>query len=372
MGHETLSFMMETARELSSRLADLLRREHLALADFLVALADFDQRRCWAALGYSGLFDYLHRHLGLSRATAFYRKTAADLLRRFPEIVEPLKDERLCITSVVELAKVITPENRGAVLPRFFHRSKREAMAVAAEICPKETVPLRAVVTEVKPPSGTLAPAPTAQPPPVADSRSAAVQPVELPAQPVVPPPSARPRPESIPLTADMRRLHVTVSKGFLAKVESARSALSHSRPGASLEDVLEVGLDLILARETKKRALVAKPRPAPPIPTAPANPRHIPAHVRRAVWDRDGGRCSWPLDSGGVCGSTLRLQLDHVVPVALGGVSAVDNLRVTCAFHNDLAARQAFGDAHMDLFRRCAGNGSGDAVSVVIAVPDD
>jgi hypothetical protein len=36
---------MTTARELSARLADLLRREHDALADFVVALADFDQQR---------------------------------------------------------------------------------------------------------------------------------------------------------------------------------------------------------------------------------------------------------------------------------------------------------------------------------------
>jgi hypothetical protein len=42
----------------------------------------------------------------------------------------------LCITSIVELAKVLTPENRDEVLPRFFHRSKREAMEVTAELRP--------------------------------------------------------------------------------------------------------------------------------------------------------------------------------------------------------------------------------------------
>jgi len=41
---------MNTAREFSSRLADLLAREHAALADFLVALADFDARRLWMEL----------------------------------------------------------------------------------------------------------------------------------------------------------------------------------------------------------------------------------------------------------------------------------------------------------------------------------
>jgi len=46
---------MTNARVLAGRLADLLSREHGAMADFLVALADFDRRRGWAELGYSSL-----------------------------------------------------------------------------------------------------------------------------------------------------------------------------------------------------------------------------------------------------------------------------------------------------------------------------
>ena len=107
---------MET-RDLTHRLADLLRREHAALADFLVHLAEFDREQRWLELGYTSLFYFLHRELGLSKGAAFYRKTA-ELVQRHPEIVEPLRDGRLCLTSVVALAKVITPENRGEVLPR--------------------------------------------------------------------------------------------------------------------------------------------------------------------------------------------------------------------------------------------------------------
>ena len=93
------------------------------------------------------MFYFLHRELGLSKGAAFYRKTAAELIQRYPEVVEPLREGKLCITSVVELAKVITPENRGEVVPRFFHASKREAKAVAAELRPSEAAPHRDVVT---------------------------------------------------------------------------------------------------------------------------------------------------------------------------------------------------------------------------------
>ena len=68
---------------------------------------------------------------------------------RYPEIVEPLSKGRLCLTSVVALAKVITPENRAEVLPRFFHASKQDAQAIVAELRPDAAAPRREVVTTV-------------------------------------------------------------------------------------------------------------------------------------------------------------------------------------------------------------------------------
>jgi hypothetical protein len=345
---------MNDTRDLTKRLAELLRREHGALADFLVALADFDRESRWVELGHTSLFYFLHRELGLSKGAAFYRKTAAELIQRYPEVVEPLRSGKLCITSVVELAKVITPNNRGEVVPRFFHASKREAKAVAAELRPAEAAPHRDVVTvPAAPPKGVTRLG-------VATSRStpgAVVQLDELrgqvPASPPFLPPPAPPstaRPDEVePLTGDLRRFHTTVSKRFLAKLAAARDALSHSHPGADTEAVLEAALDLLLAANDKKKGLVKKPRPSPARPSA--SPRHIPAEVKRAVWTRDEGCCRWPLASGGVCGSTTRLEFDHVVPLARGGTSTVSNLRIVCAFHNQLAARQVFGEAWMDQF---------------------
>jgi len=67
---------------------------------------------------------------------------------------------------------------------------------------------------------------------------------------------------------------------------------------------------------------------------------------VEREVRLRDGDRCQFPLDGGGVCGSTWQVQLDHLVPVALGGESTLANLRCACARHNRYAARLALGEA--------------------------
>src|SRR5512138_775797 len=51
----------------TTRLADLLRCEHHALSDFLVALATFDRRKLWVELGYNSLFAFLRRELRLFR-----------------------------------------------------------------------------------------------------------------------------------------------------------------------------------------------------------------------------------------------------------------------------------------------------------------
>ncbi|MFL5433413.1 MAG: HNH endonuclease, partial [Myxococcales bacterium] len=58
------------------------------------------------------------------------------------------------------------------------------------------------------------------------------------------------------PLTAELRRLHVTVSRRFVAKLAAARAALSHSHPGATTEVVLEAALDLLLTAHERKRGL--------------------------------------------------------------------------------------------------------------------
>ena len=63
---------------------------------------------------------------------------------------------------------------------------------------------------------------------------------------------------------------------------------------------------------------------------------RHIPAAVRRHVWQRDGGRCCYrdPL-SGRRCTSSHLLQIDHLLPVAQGGGPEPDNLELSCFAHH-------------------------------------
>lgn len=73
-----------------------------------------------------------------------------------------------------------------------------------------------------------------------------------------------------------------------------------------------------------------------------------ITAQVRRAVVERDGGRCTFIGSKGHRCGSDRFLEFDHIVPVARGGRSTVDNIRLRCRAHNQYEADQAFGSEFM------------------------
>lgn len=132
-----------------------------------------------------------------------------------------------------------------------------------------------------------------------------------------------------------------------MRKLEAARDALSTAMPDADPAEILEAGLELLLAQAAKRRGMVEKPRKQ----VRPAKGDHIPAQVKREVWKRDGGKCQWPVSSGGVCGATRHLELDHIHPKSTGGASTADNVRVLCKLHNDLAARLALGDDLMDRY---------------------
>ena len=57
---------------------------------------------------------------------------------------------------------------------------------------------------------------------------------------------------------------------------------------------------------------------------------------MKREVWQRDGGSCSYvDPHSGRRCGSRFLLEIDHVVPYALGGADEPGNLRLYCEAHH-------------------------------------
>ena len=117
-------------------------------------------------------------------------------------------------------------------------------------------------------------------------------------------------------------------------------------RRAASKDAAIRAG-----AAPTPARAVRPIPTSAPPPPstqgakpTGAATPaakscasgRAISAGVRRQVWQRDGGRCSYVgPQTGRRCNSTHLIEIDHIVPHALGGGADPGNLRLLCRAHH-------------------------------------
>ena len=79
--------------------------------------------------------------------------------------------------------------------------------------------------------------------------------------------------------------------------------------------------------RSTRTATPTAKPR---------ASGRAIPAAVRRQVWQRDGGRCTYvDQQTGRRCNSRHMIEIDHIRPYALGGGADPGNLRLVCRAHH-------------------------------------
>ena len=79
-------------------------------------------------------------------------------------------------------------------------------------------------------------------------------------------------------------------------------------------------------------------------VPIKRGGSRHIPAAVRTAVWDRDGGQCAFVARSGHRCAQRSFLQSHHLQPFALRGPATIHNIALRCGRHNQYEGELDFG----------------------------
>lgn len=316
-------------RELHPRVVAALAVEHEGKADMLGLLGEIVARRAFVPEGFADPKDYCVRALGMTPDQAIRRLRAARTAHEYPALLPALAAGRLGVTAVNTLAPHLTAENCVELIALAAGKTIEELeRALRARLAPPSARVLERVPDTGSPNDRNAVIAMGPQAPAPADLGVA-----REPAQAMVPVFVA---PEPV-----ARRIAITAS--VQAKLEYAKALLAHTTRDEA--EVLERALDSLIAKlEAKRFAKTARPRPA----RASADPRHMPAQVRRAVVERDGGRCTFVGDHGHRCGTRDWLQFDHVVPVAKGGRSTVENVRLRCRAHNQLEAERAFGEAFM------------------------
>jgi hypothetical protein len=352
-------------------LRSLLARERATTAELLAHLAEVDARRLYAPAGYPSMFAWCVEELHLSEDSACKRIRAARAARQFPALFAMLADGRLHLSALVLLAPCLTSENAEDLLASATHRSKAGIEQLLAEQFPRPDLPVRIEVLAATPTIDLSAP-----------GRMDAV-PGDLPTMgqidrlsapgwmkfTVDEPSAGTVRPGVAPLASGRYGLQFTVGQGTYEKLHQAQALLGHAVPSGDLAEVFDRALDALIARlEKRKCAATCRPRPRHQSST---NPRHVPAEVRRAVWARDGGRCTFVSASGHRCKARGRLEFDHVEPVARGGQSTVEGMRLRCRAHNQYAAECVFGAGFMRGKREAAQNAAREARARAVAAEE-
>jgi hypothetical protein len=326
--------------DLIAALARLSRCERSATADLIAHLAELDARRLYRGLGYSSLFVYCTAALRLSEHEAYNRIEAARAARRFPVVLDRLRDGSANLTTVRLLAPHLTAANHEDLLASAFGRGRREVEELLARRFPREPVP----------PSVRKLPGPAPLPdapvpePPVKGSPALQVAPPPPPAPTVQPPPVTSPSRRAVvaPLATDQYKVTFTAKAETCRKLRLAQDLLRHQVPDGDPAEIFDRALSALLEELARKR-LGSTSRPRKDRPGTPGS-RHIPAAVRRAVWLRDGGRCAFVARSGRRCGEGGFLEFHHVEPYARGGEPAVSNIALRCRSHNAYEAEIDFG----------------------------
>lgn len=157
--------------------------------------------------------------------------------------------------------------------------------------------------------------------------------------------------------------LQVTISKATHDKLRLAQGLISHAIPAGDIAQVLDRALDALIAKLERQKigARGAHRKSSTPVRAASGSEaprprkRFIPVHLRRAVWERDQGQCTFISARGYRCTARRFLEFDHVKPIARGGKATLEGLRLRCRVHNQFEAERAFGSEFMKRKRRDA-----------------
>ena len=232
--------------------------------------------------------------------------------RRLPAVVEAVRDGRLHLSAVLLLAPRLTGENHRALMAEASGKSKREVEEVVARWFPRPdaATSVRRLPTAVRGESGRY-------------------------------------------------KVSFAASQMLVDKLEEARALMSHVNPGGDVATVVERALSVLCEQLKKRRFGAGAVKPGGDGPEggslAPGaargsgrRSRHVPAAVRAAVYRRDEGCCTFVGAGGRRCGARRLLELHHERPYARGGAHTEGCLTLRCRLHDDLAAREDFGEGHV------------------------
>jgi hypothetical protein len=352
----------------------MLSREREATAALLARIAEVDARRLYAPAGYSSMFVYCVDELHLSEDAAAKRIHAARAARRFPILFEAVADGRLHLSGLCLIAPHLAPDTVDELIDAASHRRKSEIEELLARSFTSASprVDGGSIIRVIRPaPTGAALHAPGHVEMPVTFLEDAPGH-VHTKSEGTGAAEEHAPGHVDAPVPAERFLVQVTIERTTHDKLRHAQALLSHAVPARDVAQLLDRALDALIEKiEKRKLGVASRSRGAKPTSSRPRDPggtlrrarnRTIPARVRRVVWERDRGRCTFVSTGGHRCGERRFLEFDHIEPVARGGKPTVEGLRLRCRAHNQYEAERALGGEFMSRKRREAQIAASDA----------
>jgi len=306
--------------QLLESLKSLCGQGRAVLARLLAHLVEVEERRLHLEAACPSMFQFCVRRLGMSEDEACRRIHAARLARRFPDLLVRIERGDLTLSTISLLHDTLTEATYEELVEAAAGKTKAEVQALLTKRSPIPDVPATITGIPTQPPIPTLG-------------------------GEAVPARAAAGGWQLAPLSETRHKVQFTASDELRKKLERAQDLMRHANAEGDLAVVVERAVDLLLEKLEKQRlGKTSRPRP----PREHGDTARVSRATRRAVFGRDGERCTLIDAEGHRCPATTWLELDHVVPRARGGTSEVGNLRVRCRAHNALHAEQTFGKKYV------------------------
>ncbi len=327
---------------LMAAVARLAGDERVVTARLIAHLAEIDRRELHVPAGFASLYTYCREGLGFSEDAAYNRKTAAQVARRFPVVLDMLADGRLSLTALRLLAPVLTVANHGEALAAATGRSRREVEEIIARLDPKADV--RSTVRRLPAPAAAVPEREVHETghPALFGGSQAGEEAAAAPRTTV----TAR-RPIVAPLAPERYRVQFTIGKAAERKLRRLQELLKREIPDGDPAVIFDRALTVLLEKvESRKHGVTARARtPKPVVPVPAARSRHMPAAVRRDVVRRDAERCAFVAVDGRRCTERAFIEYHHArTPYAHGGEETAENIALHCRTHNAYEGRRIFG----------------------------
>jgi hypothetical protein len=354
-------------------LKELVERDHVLEAELISHLGEVDARRLYLEQGCSSMFDYSVRVLRFSECVAYKRIGVARAARKFSVVVEAISRGELHLSAASLIAPHLSEETVEGWLEAARHKKSREVRQLVADRFPRKSVrssvrraasATRLAGLEGMASSREAVQTSTVDPEirrPIATTSLISSEASESPSASAMTGASTHASADTEALGAQRFSVRFTADEEVHYQLQELRSLLRHSVPDGDVGKILARAIGVLL-KQVRKRKIGECDSPRSPraaglsqasSSTKKKSSRHIPVVIRREVWARDKGKCTFESKGGRGCESREAVEFHHRVPWARCNEHTLDNIALRCRSHNQHEAELDFGARHMDRFRR-------------------